>query len=332
MSRTAFLLTIAAVSASWASCSATAGAAPPPSRHVVSYLVSIGDSTDNGVPAYYGVPFSRGPDHPWQWRIFDPVSKRDTLFMNLPSYPMRVRWDSSFTSVEFVAGGRIVRAPWRLGTKTRDMADLPPDSLVCDFWFDTSGRLHVLTQTDLEGSGDGVVAKRWDRGSSGQWTVAVVDTGNEHYGGCFSSPRLESGATRPRDVTVTALLDSMRIGDYSDSGIESSALVWIASNLGPSIGLEMGTATGDSYHAAEPVIWVDSKRGLRKTVYAKGQSQDDAAGQLAFGYREGFLLVVAEYSGAYPAVVDMRSGEVLFKSDRQSSQAVWVPAPRGWVR
>jgi hypothetical protein len=328
MSRTVFLLAIAAVSASWASCGATAGAAPPPfHHHVVSYLVSIGDSADNGVPVFYGVPFSRGPDHPWQWRIFDPVSKRDSFFMNLPSYPMRIRWNSSFTSVEFVAAGRIFRTPWRWGAKMRDMADLPPDSLVCDFWFDTSGRLHVLTQTDLEGVGDGVVAKRWDRGNSGQWTVAAVDTGSEHYGGCFSSARL-SEATRPQDVTVTALLDSMRIGNYGDSGIESSGLVWIASNLGPSIGLEMDTATGDTYHAAEPVIWVDSKRRLRKTVYAKGQSQDDAAGQLAFGYREVFLLVVAEYSGAYPAVVDMRSGEVLFKSDRQSSQAVWVPAPR----
>ncbi|HYQ90452.1 MAG TPA: hypothetical protein VEU09_12610 [Candidatus Binatia bacterium] len=127
---------------------------------------------------------------------------------------------------------------------------------------------------------------------------------------------------------MTALLDSMRIGNYGDSGIGSSGLVWIASNLGPSIGLEMETATGDTYHAAEPVTWVDSKRGLRKTVYAKGQSQDDEAGQLAFGYRETFLLVVAEYSGAYPAVVDMRSGKVLFRADRQSSQAVWVQAPR----
>jgi hypothetical protein len=256
--------------------------------------------------------------------------------MNLPSYPLLVRWDLSFTSVEFVAGGRIVRAPWRWGAQMRDMADLPRDSLLHDFWFDTSGRSHVLTLRVFEGSSpqgyryEIIAATRWDRGDSGQWRVAVVDTveDDKGYGGCCSSARLETGAARPRTVSVTALLDSMRIGNYGDSGIESSGLVWIASNLGPSIGLELDTAIGDTYHAAEPVFWVDSKRGLRRTVYAKGQSHDDASGQLAFGYREVFLLVVAEYSGAYPAVVDMRSGEVLFKSDRQSAQAVWVPPPR----
>lgn len=337
MPRPAFLLALAVLS--FACVSWGANADTQPSHNVVSYLVSTGSEPDQWASLGMG-PFSPTPAHPWQWRIFDPVSKRDSLFMDLPSYPMRVRWDSSFTSVEFIAGGRIVRAPWRWGAQMRGMADLPADSLLCDFWFDTEGRVHVLTQQESEESSpEGYqytigIATRWDRGNGGKWSAAVVDTGGDQYGSCFTSPRLESGASRPLTVSVTALLDSMRIGNYRDSTLQAEggdrdwSLVWIGSTVDPSIGLEMKAGFGDSYHAKEPIVWVNRAQNRRETVYPEGQSQNETSGQLAFGERDGFLLVVAEFSGGYPAVVDMRTGEVLFKSDRQSAQAVWVPAPR----
>ena len=80
----------------------------------------------------------------------------------------------------------------------------------------------------------------------------------------------------------------------------------------------------------EPITWIDRARGRRKVIYATGQSRDETMGQVAFGENRGYMLIAAEYSGAYPTVVDMRSGKVVKKVDRLSARAVWVPAPSGW--
>src|SRR5258706_13931740 len=98
MPRPTFVLAITAFSVACASCGANAEA-PRPSHHVVSYVVSAGVVPDRGVPAFPLPPLSPVPDHPWQWRIFDPVTGRDTLLMNLRPYPLSVHWDCSFTAV-----------------------------------------------------------------------------------------------------------------------------------------------------------------------------------------------------------------------------------------
>ena len=92
-------------------CAALAAVIPaavltPSPRYVVSYLISVaGDSTAE-VPEE-AFPDRRLPPHPWQWRIFDPFSGRDTLFLALPSFPTRLRWDAGF---------RAVNTPWQIGS------------------------------------------------------------------------------------------------------------------------------------------------------------------------------------------------------------------------
>jgi hypothetical protein len=254
-----------------------------------------------------------------------------------------VRWDPAFRFVEYVVGNRIQRTPWRLGARPEDQVRLPMDSCLCDFWSDRTGRWHVFTQRQVEEHpAPGYInhrefATRWDQEAPGTWRAAVQDSAGSHYGGCIEWTRLAEGTERPPDVMLRDLLDSMRIEFHRVSPLreipahddeDSGVLVWVASSLDPAIGLEVITQTGDSDHAMEPVVWVDRRRGQRKTVCARGGTHDDAFGQVAFSERHGFLLVTAEYSGSYPIVADMRKGSVVFRVNRPSARAVWVPAPQ----
>jgi hypothetical protein len=308
-------------------------------RYVVSYLVSASRDTSVEAPDE-DLPDRKLSAHPWQWRVFDPASGRDTLLLALPFFPTRVRWDHDFRSVEYALDGRIERAEWRIGARPQVQVSLPLDSALCDFWMDGDGRWHVTTEREVEtrlspGSVRSITyATRWDQEGGGRWRAAAVDSGGDAFGGCFDSEHLVGGP-RLAMVTVKALLDSMRIEcrPYSTISERDTAdlesWVWVPSVLDTSIGLEMGEWFGDTDHAKEPVVWVDRKyRRRRATVYARGDSHDDALGQLAFAQRGRYLLVAAEYSGAYPAVADMRTGRVVFRVSRPSARAVWVPTPR----
>ena len=320
---------------------AAAAGDSPSTRYVVAYLVSAAEDSTAEVPEEV-FPDRRLPSHPWQWRIYDPASGRDTLLLALTSFPTRVRWDPAFRFVEYAVAGRIERAEWRLGARPQEQTRLPVASRLCDFWADSAGRWHVITQREVESHPrPGYVmsksyATRWDQDESGTWRAAALDSGGDAFGGCFQSERLVVGTSRPPAVTIDATLDSMRIGHQPDSTLREVRVsdwdawwwVWVPSVFDPAIGLEMKVEEADSGHAMEPLIWVDRRRGRRRTVYARGDSHDDALGQVAFAQRDVYLLVVAEYSGAYPAVVDMRTGRVMFRVSRPSACAVWVPAPQ----
>lgn len=315
---------------------AAASAAP-----VVSYLVAAGADSSVEIPNE-AFPDRRLARHPWQWRIFDPTDGRDTLFLNLPAFPTRIRWESRFQVVEYAIGNRVERAAWRLGAKPEVQAVLPVDSCLCDYWSDTSGQWHVVTQREVayhprpgyESYRQFVT--RWDLEPSGKWRAAAEDTLEDPYGGCEASDHLARGFPRAPVVLVGALLDSMTILNQRDSILHEVVatkdeaagwLAWVPSNVHPAIGLEVKAEQGDDLHAMEPVVWVDREGERRTTVYARGESRYDAFGQIALAQRGQFLLVVAEYSGAYPVVADMRTGKVLFRVSRPSARAVWVRAP-----
>ena len=307
-------------------------AAPAPRPWVVSYLVRAdGDST-----AMVPSDGLRPPPGVWQWRAYDPGSGRDTLLFEVPSFPVLLRWDPRFGSVEFLSRDHIMSARWRVGAAPRHVAALIPDSSFCDFWADRAG-YHLLTvKFGAARTPEGQEfmmprATRWDQDSTGSWYAGAVDSSGTDNGDDYCVwPSLDADSTHVPTVTVGALLDAMRLGAHGDSAYQDRS--WVVSETNPDIGLEVGTAVGDTYHATEPFVWIDRATGEQSTVYAEGQSHDDAAGQLAFAERAGYTLIVAEFSGAYPAVVDMRTGKVVFRVDRPSARAVWVPAPEGWPR
>ncbi len=307
-------------------------------HYVVSYLLSKGPDSSAWVPEE-GLPSDTMPQHPWEWRFYDPATRRDHLFLRLSSFPLDIRWDSSFTSVEFHSGHTIVRAPWRPGAELQKIVDLPADSSLCDFWMDAAGEWHVVTQREvMVPLPDGRriaqnVGTRWDRSrSTGTWDVAVIDSeAGDQYGGCFVTPKLQGRVPPPNRFRVVDHLDAMgldprRVSILFDGSGGSEDTVWVASAIDSSLGLEMCAWMGDTYHAKEPVAWVDHKRGRRKTVYPSGRS--DVTGQIASEERDATVLIISQGDGGYPTIVDMRTGRVLFHEDRPSARAIWVPAPR----
>lgn len=316
--------------------------ASSPSPYAVSYLVTA-DSDSNSYSPMEGVPSAVMPPHTWDWRIFDPASGSDRLFLRLRSFPVGIRWDSSFAHVDFLLGNKIARAPWKFGGEVKELAQLPTDSSFCDFWQGRNGSWYVVTQTEHEYElPDGrrmaqQIGVRWDLpvGSS-SWIIGEVDSAaGGHYGECYVTAKLERGALRPRLVTV-ASLSPLGFGSRHVSIVSrdthgsrnATEWVWVPSESDTTIGFEMGAAEGDSYHALEPLHWVDRKSGRSRVVYPLGQSHSQCGGQISFSERLGLALITSEYDGGYPRIVDMKSGAISLDVNRPSARAVWVPPPR----
>jgi hypothetical protein len=127
------------IACSWPAAVAARGSAPD----LVSYLVCADCDTNAFIPEDREYRF-HVPDLVWQWRLFDPARGRDTLLFDVPSFPLMVEWDSSFTYVEFISGNRLMRVPWRMGALPREMAQWPADSAFLDYWSDAGGRYHLV--------------------------------------------------------------------------------------------------------------------------------------------------------------------------------------------
>ena len=312
---------------------------PVSPRPILSYLLFAGNGDPQSDPTDI-MPSLKAVPERWEWRLFDPASRRDTLFMTFDVFPVHMRWDPAFREVEFLLGDHVMRGPWRSGATMIEQVRLPSDSSVCDFWESRPGVWHATIQeTFRTEAAEGYsyelnVATRWDHAKAA-WVAAVVDTGGDQYGSCFTSERLDQDAPHPPRIEIHAMLDSMRIGSYQDSALSipvgedchnCDGFVWIPLREDRSMGLEMGSGMGDTYHAFAPVTWVDRANSQRAVVYAAAGVDD----QIAFGVRGDFLLIATEFEGKHPSIIDLRNGKTVMRVDGPSARAVWVPAPEGW--
>src|SRR4051812_20180037 len=105
-----------------AALSTAAASARPQSARVVSYLVGAPEFPDpwEGDPPSDGVACD--------WRIYDPVTRRDFSFVHLAGAPTRIRWDRDFRAVEFKVGRTVYRAPWGPHAVPVVEVQLPVDS------------------------------------------------------------------------------------------------------------------------------------------------------------------------------------------------------------
>lgn len=306
-------------------------------RAVVSYL------TVANVPEW--TEDLLGDSSACSWRIYDPSTGRDTLFLGLHAAPMPIRWDPEFRQVRFAAAGAIWQAEWRLGAPTERLAPLPPSGGFCDFWRDSStGVLHAVTSHEPDPM-QPAVSRVWTWSEArGIWSVVATDSSQCKYGGCSCiDPVLRPFHTQPQ-VELEDLMDSMRIEhhpwrdirvkrsfepDAPEEDDDGPVLVPLACGPGE---LEVRVSTGDTEHAMEPLVLVDQRRRLRRPIYEQGASHDLDGGQIAFSEYRCLLLVTAELSGAYGRLIDLRTGHTMRRLPGSSAAAVWVPAPASLPR
>lgn len=306
---------------------------------MISYFLnSSNDSTEWSL--WGDGPWPLMPAHAWEWRIYDPSTGRDQLFRRLPSYPILVSWDSSYSAVELILRDRIVRTPWAFSAAVDEQAALPADTCLCDFWA-AGGTWHVVTQEDIPTHlPDGrawtaQVGKRWDLDpSTKEWHVAVIDSqAGGHYGECYVTPTLREGALPAKSIPLGSLVSLMsldprrtrKLSEDTHGSNQAEEWIWMPSEVDSTLGLELAAGFGDSYHAFEPVEWVDRQHERRRTVYPIGTNSKVGSWQLGLGERNGKVLITSEYDGNNPRLVDLRTGKIVFQVKRGGAGAVWVP-------
>ena len=119
-------------------------------------------------------------------------------------------------------------------------------------------------------------------------------------------------------------------------------LVYLPSRFLPGVGLELHTIFGDSDHATGPIAYVDSGGTSPKQVDSNSSEAspvrtiewvqefdlgDSRWRQLCLQEERGYMLIGEEFSGADARLFDMITGKLTFALPRESTGAVWVPAP-----
>lgn len=314
----------------------TAESSPLPAMgaRVVSYLTG---ATDSPEPWFPDPPLDATP---YDWRIFDPATGRDFSYLRLPGSPSRIRWDRTFRFVEFKIGRRVYRAPWGPDAEASVVVELPVDSTICDFWRDDDDASWNFVSVRLLGDRlvrDGSVfevgvAERWkSRDREGRWTRVQQDSCWEVSCSCAAGPAPVGDSDRT--FTIEALQDSMRIYHHPYRGVRAAtenpnadSIVTVPVSGIPGARLEFAQGFGDSDHAMLPMVFVNERQGIRRTICGDDTAWD--FGQIGFQQEGRYLLVAGEFYGGDACVADLGTGEIVFCAPSQARWSVWTPWPR----
>jgi hypothetical protein len=84
---------------------------------LVAILPAPAASLGNRMVVTYLTFITQGNPQHVEWRVFDPVNRRDTMFWSGVHAPSAVFWDFAWTSVEYVSDGSSWRTLWELGAQ-----------------------------------------------------------------------------------------------------------------------------------------------------------------------------------------------------------------------
>jgi TonB family protein len=262
-----------------------------------------------------------------EWWLTNPNTMEDVIYLSLRGAPANIRWNTSFTHVEYRLGPAIYRVDWRLGAEPVQIAELPFEEGICDFWFDEqNGRLRIVA---LEF--DGCVATTWEKQEESRWEV-VKEAPSYWMNECSCLPVGPPPGAAPM-VYLSSLLDSMRIQHHRAELIgepenrQADERVFMPSRFLADIGFEMDTVFGDSNHALWPVNRVDQRSQTRRRLFRHSEAENSDLEQIGLQEERGFLLIAEEYNGRDAMLYDTLTGGPRFSFGPHSMGAVWVPAP-----
>jgi hypothetical protein len=300
----------------------------------------------DGVVTYFTYP-PRGESNPFEWRIFDPSRRTDTLFLARTGGFSEVCWDTTFDNAYFSWGDSLYRIEWRIGAKPRSVMDLPAGTR--HWWFDPDSgcwqalRLLRELQTD-DPHDERYEAELWqsDRGATAWHLVRAdsvyADLDEEQWYWFDESPlvnetssvTLDDLASEAWDVTwlnKIAFIDTATFVVSNDTNRGYTGDQWFF------LPLEASPRRGVAFHWLGPMAPEHNWLGIGGPFYFVDLDRRTKAliERTDYGLRRS---LAAEHCGLLllpdreDALVLDSSGHRVFTRSSSSREPVWVPRPR----
>jgi hypothetical protein len=276
-----------------------------------------------------------------EWRVFDPVSRVDTLFGALSA--RSVYWDTTESNAEYLSGDQLFRVPWEMGALPWPISRLPSYEFL-DWW--TDANTHSLRALKVRALWQGASptgrcrTEMWqaDRGGS-SWRLTRADTTQceDSYtypgGWRVSDP---PGARRGPAVGLRQLQDAMTIDAWGGRpeparpprGESATSANWffIPCRSVPGRGLvfRIGRRPGGLKTFMAPFYLVDRAKGTQQMLDTPAMYRDQELWRMGMEEQDGVLLM----SGTRTYVYDLRTGaQILSQPNASVRQAAWIKAP-----
>jgi hypothetical protein len=286
-----------------------------------------GDSEEKVV--FYEVP----GDGQYELRYYRPGSG-STLIATIPEEPRNVFWYHDFDSFYFRSGNKIFRMEWKREEHPVEIVVLP-DGMPADqdLWVDgDTDRLRIF---DVLAQKHAAVVYEYS-GNNEEWKVlSEKDTRD-----------CEPGGKNPCEDELKKYLSGRKWSDTIDE-LSHEMLAWnhlgrlnvilrngekqkpfyfpSSSQSGVHIGVLLNSS--ERLESTAPVFWVNPALKTKREVYGESTAPH-CSNRIGFMETGHWLLVASEEIGACGRVVDMASGEIVYRFPEGSTHAVWVPEPQ----
>ena len=301
------------------------------------------------VVSYFLYPYQGSPLKQSEWRVFDPTTRTDHLFLR-GANPDGVRWDTTFTTAFFTMRDSLYQVEWKLGARPRLIGALPRLSDFGEWWFNPDSSCWQVSAMSAVGEQD--TASRWwcrvwqSNRSVTDWHLVRSDSVPCRDGDCGEWPWSEEPWTRrapavtlgdaAEEASVGAWMDEMLpfdtasvavvgpAGDFSDHG-NGDEYDWflLPSETAPRRGIAFQFMASDEDVVSPPFFFVDLDRKTKQRL----NGPEDAGWSTQLLSRHCGLTMTSGSRGA-PTLIDSSTGKIVFSQGWNSEEAVWVPPPR----
>lgn len=271
-----------------------------------------------------------------KFRIYHP-NTGDRLVLELPGHPENIFWSRDYEFLYYRIDSTIYKLPWKQGASPSAVVKLPGElPYEPHIWLNTKTgkwRMYNIVFGAKNETGYEANVRDFDP-RTGSWQEIAKSQTEMCEGGDGSScgAEVEEFVKDKGDlILLEDLLDSMRAHpnllkhNPPHEGDPDGKVVNFPSRYVKQAGLEVTLAFGDTLHAISPVTWI-SNDGSRKSVYKK--SDYPCSSQVAFEESTEWMLVGTEYNLECARLINMSSGEIVFRFPKNSRYSVWVPHRR----
>ena len=268
-----------------------------------------------------------------EWRVYDPGTGSDLLFLRLDKSPTVLFWDPSFQHVYYQIESTVYQADWRAGATPAPALTVPETGTLT--WLDSeSGRwryYHLrLGENQQPGARNQDLARVFERSEAdGTWSLIASESTRCGCDGCPCTSVVEPYMHKIQAV-LPAWFQVWETGPRTEMEGEewdTRRTAYVHSPSVPRRALKMTyEPSEEDGEVRPPIVYLDRDSGAETEIYAPDNTDLDYSnrchGDFDFSDQGPFMLI--QRSGMCPKVVDMRTGTILFAPAFHSAQAAWV--------